>query len=72
MGGTTTELENLKIALEALKAACNDSILLIEADRWSDVKDVIANLIKDVETAIADYPTSYGSNMESIENKLPS
>ena len=72
MGGTIDALNTLKQDLEVLKNSCNDSILLLDGDdKWSNVKKAIDGLIEEIDTAIGDYPSSFGSKMEKIENSLP-
>ena len=65
--GTTSALNVLKTDLNSLKNACTSEVLELEVDKWSDVQNYIQEMIDKVEDAKTNWPTSIGSNMESIE-----
>lgn len=65
--GTTSALDNLKTDLKSLEDACTLEILMLDNDKWSDVKVYIQDMIERVEKAIKEWPTGIGENMKSIE-----
>lgn len=69
LNGTITSLEDLKLAVENIKKACNVEILDKTADQWPDVEKYLDEVIKNLDTAIQDYASTYGTPMSSIASK---